>query len=51
VGPFCKLLMTAEIDLSASGGQQVSNGCTFILCGLKTYLGKGKPMPAIPLRK
>jgi len=51
MGPLCKLLITHDIDLSASGAEQAANGWTFILCSLKTYLETGKPMPAIPWRK
>ena len=51
MGPLVKLLITHDIDLSASGAQQAANGWTFILCGLKTYLETGSPMPAIPWRK
>ncbi|HUI71919.1 MAG TPA: SRPBCC domain-containing protein [Spirochaetia bacterium] len=51
MGPLCKLLITHDIDLAASGAQQTMNGWTFILCGLKTFLETGKPMPAIPWRK
>ena len=51
MGPLCKLLITHDIDLSESGAQQAVNGWTFIVCGLKTFLETGKPMPAIPWRK
>ncbi len=51
MGPLCKLLITHDIDLSESGAQQAANGWTFIVCGLKTFLETGKPMPAIPWRK
>lgn len=51
MGPVCKLLITHDIDLSESGAQQAVNGWTFIVCGLKTFLETGKPMPAIPWRK
>lgn len=51
MGPLCKLLITHDIDLSESGAQQAANGWTFIVCGLKTFLETGKPIPAIPWRK
>jgi uncharacterized protein YndB with AHSA1/START domain len=51
MGPLCKLVITHDIDLNAAGAQQAANGWTFILCGLKTILETGKPMPAIPWRK
>jgi uncharacterized protein YndB with AHSA1/START domain len=51
MGPLCKLLITHDIDLSESGAQQAVNGWTFIVCGLKTWLETGKPMPSIPWRK
>ena len=51
MGPLCKLVITHDIDLNAAGAQQAANGWTFILCGLKTFLETGKPMPAIPWRK
>ncbi|HTO22323.1 MAG TPA: SRPBCC domain-containing protein [Spirochaetia bacterium] len=51
MGPLVKLLITHDIDLSSAGAQQAANGWTFILCGLKTLLETGNPMPAIPWRK
>lgn len=51
MGPLVKLLITHDIDLSAEGAQQAANGWTFILCGLKTLLETGSPMPALPWRK
>jgi len=51
MGPLVKLLITHDIDLSAPGAQQAASGWTFILCGLKTLLETGNPMPAIPWRK
>jgi len=51
MGPLVKLLITHDIDLSADGAQQAANGWTFILCGLKTLLETGSPMPALPWRK
>ena len=51
MGPLVKLLITHDIDLSSPGAQQAANGWTFILCGLKTLLETGSPMPAIPWRK
>jgi uncharacterized protein YndB with AHSA1/START domain len=51
IGPLCKLLITHDIELLESGAEQAVNGWTFIVCGLKTFLETGKPMPAIPWRK
>jgi uncharacterized protein YndB with AHSA1/START domain len=51
MGPLVKLLITHDIDMSAASAQQTANGWTFILCGLKTLLETGSPMPALPWRK
>ncbi len=51
MGPLVKLLITHNIDLGGTGAPQTINGWTFILCGLKTYLETGSPMPALPWRK
>ncbi len=51
MGPLVKLLITHDIDMEGAGAQQTINGWTFILCGLKTLLETGTPMPAVPWRK
>ena len=51
MGPLVKLVITHDIDMKGPGAQQAASGWTFILCGLKTWLETGSPMPAIPWRK
>jgi uncharacterized protein YndB with AHSA1/START domain len=51
MGPLVKLLITHDIDMSGSGAVQAASGWTLILCGLKTYLETGKPLPSIPWKK
>ncbi len=51
MGPLVKLQIRHDIDMDGAGAQQAANGWTFILCGMKTFLETGNPMPAIPWRK
>ncbi len=48
MGPMVKLTILHDIDADDAKFQQAAAGWTFILCGLKTFLETGKPMPSIP---
>lgn len=48
MGPMVKLTILHDIDASDAKFQQAAAGWTFILCGLKTYLETGAPMPSVP---
>lgn len=50
-GPLVKLSILHDIDAADAKFRQAAAGWTFILCGLKTWLETGKPMPALPWRK
>jgi hypothetical protein len=51
MGPLVKLTILHDIDAASATFQQAAAGWTFILCGLKTYLETGAPMPALPWKK
>jgi uncharacterized protein YndB with AHSA1/START domain/DNA-binding transcriptional ArsR family regulator len=48
MGPMTKLTILHDIDAENAKFQQAAAGWTFILCGLKTFLETGAPMPSIP---
>lgn len=48
MGPMTKLTILHDIDVESAKFQQAAAGWTFILCGLKTFLETGAPMPSIP---
>lgn len=48
MGPLTKLTILHDIDAEKANFQQAAAGWTFILCGLKTFLETGSPMPALP---
>lgn len=48
MGPMTKLTILHDIDASMAKFQQAAAGWTFILCGLKTFLETGAPMPSLP---
>lgn len=48
MGPMTKLTILHDIDAADAKFQQAAAGWTFILCGLKTFLETGAPMPSIP---
>lgn len=43
-----KLTILHDIDADKANFQQAAAGWTFILCGLKTFLETGNPMPTLP---
>jgi uncharacterized protein YndB with AHSA1/START domain/DNA-binding transcriptional ArsR family regulator len=51
MGPMVKLTILHDIDAENAKFQQAAAGWTFILCGLKTYLETGAPMPSVPWKK
>ncbi len=51
MGPMVKLTILHDIDAENAKFQQAAAGWTFILCGLKTFLETGEPMPSIPWKK
>jgi uncharacterized protein YndB with AHSA1/START domain len=51
MGPLVKLSVLHDFDEAAATALQAANGWTFIVCGLKTLLETGSPMPALPWRK
>jgi uncharacterized protein YndB with AHSA1/START domain/DNA-binding transcriptional ArsR family regulator len=48
MGLLTKLSILHDIDAEDAKFQQAASGWTFILCGIKTLLETGKPLPAIP---
>jgi uncharacterized protein YndB with AHSA1/START domain len=48
MGPMTKLTILHDIDVENAKFQQAAAGWTFILCGLKTFLETGAPMPSLP---
>lgn len=48
MGPMTKVTILHDIDAENAKFQQAAAGWTFILCGLKTFLETGAPMPSIP---
>ncbi len=50
MGPMTKLTILHDIDVENAKFEQAAAGWTFILCGLKTYLETGAPMPSLPWR-
>ena len=48
MGPMTKLTILHDIDAENAKFQQAATGWTFILCGLKTFLETGAPMPSLP---
>jgi uncharacterized protein YndB with AHSA1/START domain/DNA-binding transcriptional ArsR family regulator len=48
MGPMTKLTILHDIDAERADFQQAAAGWTFILCGLKTFLETGAPMPSLP---
>lgn len=48
MGPMVKLTIMHDIDAGDAKFHQAAAGWTFILCGLKTYLETGAPMPSLP---
>lgn len=50
MGPMTKLTILHDLDANQANFQQAAAGWTFILCGLKTFLETGEPMPALPWR-
>lgn len=51
MGPMTKLTILHDIDAENAKFQQAAAGWTFILCGLKTFLETGEPMPSLPWGK
>lgn len=48
MGPTTKVTILHDMDAESAKFNQAAAGWTFILCGLKTYLETGAPMPSIP---
>lgn len=48
MGPMVKVTILHDIDADSAKFEQAAAGWTFILCGLKTYLETGAPMPSLP---
>jgi uncharacterized protein YndB with AHSA1/START domain/DNA-binding transcriptional ArsR family regulator len=48
MGPMTKLTILHDMDAESAKFQQATAGWTFILCGLKTFLETGAPMPSLP---
>lgn len=48
MGPMTKLTILHDMDVESAKFQQAAAGWTFILCGLKTFLETGAPMPSLP---
>jgi uncharacterized protein YndB with AHSA1/START domain/DNA-binding transcriptional ArsR family regulator len=48
MGPMTKLTILHDMDAESAKFQQAAAGWTFILCGLKTFLETGAPMPSLP---
>lgn len=51
MGPMIKLTILHDMDAEDAKFQQAAAGWTFILCGLKTFLETGAPMPPMPWKK
>lgn len=51
MGPMTKVTILHDIDTADVKFEQAAAGWTFILCGLKTFLETGAPMPAMPWKK
>lgn len=51
MGPMTKLTILHDINAENATFQQTAAGWTFILCGLKTFLETGEPMPSLPWGK
>lgn len=51
MGPMVKLTILHDIDAESAKFEQAAAGWTIILCGLKTFLETGAPMPAMPWKK
>jgi uncharacterized protein YndB with AHSA1/START domain/DNA-binding transcriptional ArsR family regulator len=51
MGPMTKVTILHDIDTADAKFQQAAAGWTFILCGLKTFLETGAPMPSVPWKK
>jgi uncharacterized protein YndB with AHSA1/START domain len=51
MGPMTKLTILHDMDAEDAKFQQAAAGWTFILCGLKTFLETGAPMPPMPWKK
>jgi uncharacterized protein YndB with AHSA1/START domain/DNA-binding transcriptional ArsR family regulator len=48
MGPMTKVTILHDMDAESAKFNQAAAGWTFILCGLKTFLETGAPMPSIP---
>jgi uncharacterized protein YndB with AHSA1/START domain/DNA-binding transcriptional ArsR family regulator len=48
MGPMTKLTILHDMEAESAKFQQAAAGWTFILCGLKTFLETGAPMPSLP---
>lgn len=48
MGPLTKLTILQDINVEDAKFQQAAAGWTFILCGIKTLLETGEPLPALP---
>ena len=48
MGPMTKVTILHDIDVESAKFEQAAAGWTFILCGLKTFLETGAPMPSLP---
>ncbi len=48
MGPMTKVTLLHDIDADSAKFNQAAAGWTFILCGLKTFLETGAPMPSLP---
>jgi uncharacterized protein YndB with AHSA1/START domain/DNA-binding transcriptional ArsR family regulator len=51
MGPLTKLTILQDIDVKDVKFQQAAAGWTFILCGIKTLLETGEPLPALPWKQ
>lgn len=51
MGPMVKLTILHDMDAENAKFQQAAAGWTMILCGLKTFLETGAPMPSMPWKK
>lgn len=48
MGPLTKLTILHDINAEEAKFEQAAAGWTFILCGIKTLLETGEPLPALP---
>ncbi|MBU3090555.1 SRPBCC domain-containing protein [Clostridium sp. CF011] len=48
MGPLTKLTILQDINAEDAKFQQAAAGWTFILCGIKTLLETGEPLPSLP---